>query len=77
MNCALPMSLFQREEQVMKNEVELPVDGRIISIPVTPTVKAYFNSQFKTNTPLRKQRYTTLINLIRAAYKKGLQDAGK
>ena len=57
------------------SEIRLNVDQKTVSIPVTAAVKAYFNEQFKTNTPTQKKRRTTMMNILRDAYKKGLQDA--
>lgn len=57
------------------SEIELKVNGRIVSIPVRPDVKAYFNEQFKSNTPNQQKRRTTMMNILRNAYEKGLQDA--
>ena len=54
----------------------LSVDGKRIAIPVEENVFTHFNEQFvrKSPTPLQKRKYTTVKNMILAAYKKGIAD---
>lgn len=57
--------------------IHLDVDDRRVSIPVSADVKAYFNEQFKTNTENQQKRHRTVMNLLRAAYKKGFRDGAE
>lgn len=54
----------------------LRVGEKKIAIPVDENVFTYFNEQFvrKNPTPLQKKKYTTVKNMILAAYKKGIAD---
>jgi predicted metal-dependent hydrolase len=53
--------------------INLPVDGQTVKITVPKEVKAHFTNQFVRANPskLQKQKYTTLMSLLRAAYKAG------
>ncbi len=57
--------------------VELRMNGRVVRTWVKPEVKAYFNEQFVRGNPsvFQKKRYVTIMNLMRAAYEVGRQDA--
>jgi hypothetical protein len=57
--------------------ITFDLDGRRVSVPVDAEVKAYFDSQFVRSNPTSQQRkrFSTLMNLLRAAYRKGLDDA--
>lgn len=53
--------------------VEIFIDDKKVRISVPPEVKAYFNAQFVRDKPskLQRQKYTTLMTLLRAAYRAG------
>jgi hypothetical protein len=59
--------------------IKLNVNGKDISIPVDEAVNAYFYAQFwrENPTPLQKKRFATLMNVLRAAYLKGVSDGKK
>ena len=59
--------------------IRLNIDDQSVEIPVTPEIKTHFFEQFwrKNPTPLQKRRFATVMNLVRAAYRKGLRDASK
>lgn len=59
-----------------QRHIRLEINSRIVSVPVPDDVYAYWHEQFvRTNpTPAQRQRYTTLLNLLRAAYGKGQKD---
>ena len=59
--------------------IRFELDGKVIRVPIDATIKAYFDSQFVRPNPTsqQRQRFGTLMNLLRAAYKKGLADGGK
>lgn len=55
----------------------LSVDGHEVTIPVDEALFAHYHDQFyreNGGTPQQKKRFATLMNLMRAAYKKGLAD---
>ena len=58
--------------------VNFDLDGKHIRIPVDEDVKAYFNDQFVRPKPtkLQSKRFATVMNILRAAYRKGLEDGG-
>jgi len=58
---------------------KLNVDGRDVTIPVDEAVFAHYMNQFYRETPTapQKQRFSTLLNLMRAAYKKGFAEGKK
>jgi hypothetical protein len=57
-------------------DFHLSIDDRMVSIPVPEDIFTHAKNQFldKRNTPDQKNRNATLRNLMRAAYKKGLED---
>ncbi len=59
--------------------IHVIIDDRKIEIPVAPEVRAHWEEQFfRANpTPPQKKRWATLMNVVRAAYKKGRDDAAK
>jgi hypothetical protein len=59
-----------------KKHIRVNIDGRQVVIPVDAAVHAYWNEQFlrENPTPMQKKRFTTLMNVIRSAYLKGVQD---
>lgn len=54
----------------------MDVDGRRIAIPVSTEIKARFDEQFwrEKLSDQQSKRLATLLNIARAAYKKGLLD---
>jgi hypothetical protein len=62
-----------------KRFIRLNVDGEDVRIPVDNEVYAYWQQQFVRPNPTRqqRQRFATLINVVRAAYEKGREDATK
>ena len=59
--------------------IRVNVDGVNVDIPVEEDVYAYFNEQFRRNNPtaIQKRKFTTIKNLLRAAYLKGVEDGQK
>jgi hypothetical protein len=57
----------------------LEINNRIIPIPVPNDVCAYWREQFVRQRPTsaQRQRFTTLMNVLRAAYIKGREDGEK
>ncbi len=57
--------------------IEVNIDEKPVRIPVTAEVKAYFKEQFvrQNPTPAQRKKFATVMNLLRAAYKKGKEDA--
>jgi hypothetical protein len=55
-----------------KATINFDLDGRKVSVPIDAEVKAYFNSQFvrPNPTPEQRKRFSTVMNLLRAAYLK-------
>ena len=49
------------------------IGDQTIRIPIDAELKANFHNQFKKNTEDQMKRYTTLTNLVRAAYRAGLK----
>jgi hypothetical protein len=66
----------QRSIAPPQRHIRLEIDSRIISVPVPDDIYAYWHEQFvrPNPTPTQKKRYTTLMNLLRAAYTKGQKD---
>lgn len=56
--------------------VHFDLDGTKVEIPVGDDVKAYFDAQFLRDSPTKqqRQRFGTVMSLLRAAYRKGLED---
>lgn len=61
-----------------KKNIHVDVDGRRILIPVSEELYANWQNQFvRSNpTPQQKKRFLTFMNVLRAAYQKGLEDGG-
>jgi len=59
-----------------KKTIRINVDGRDVGIPVDDSIYAYWKEQFFRNnpTPQQKKRFATMMNVVRAAYIKGLVD---
>ena len=62
-----------------KKKVKLNVNGVDITIHVPEALFAHYQNQFVRQYPTEKQRnmFATLMSLMRAAYLKGCEDAGK
>jgi len=60
-----------------KRAIKVTVNDRTVEIPVSDEIWTYANEQFfqKANTAQQKRRLATLMNIVRAAYLKGLADA--
>lgn len=56
--------------------ITLNLDEKRIKIPVSKEVETYFKEQFvrPNPTPHQRKRFTTVMNLLRAAYQKGRAD---
>jgi hypothetical protein len=56
--------------------IYIMVEQRQVAIPVSTAVKAYWNEQFcrKKLTDLQSKRLRTFKNIVRAAYKQGVED---
>jgi len=69
--------MTKKDDAGRPKSIRLTVDGADVRIPVDGTVYAYWDQQYVRTNPTRhqKQRYATLTNLLRAAYKKGREDA--
>jgi hypothetical protein len=62
-----------------KKRVDLKIDDRLVSIPVDADLYAYFKTGFVRQNPSTKQKseYATLMGLMVAAYRKGIEDGKK
>jgi hypothetical protein len=60
-------------------DFRLLVNGQEITVPVDEALFAHYTNQFSRKQPSERQqqRYSTLYNLMRAAYKKGVADGKK
>lgn len=58
---------------------KLKVDDQTITIPVDEAIFTNYQNQFYRENPTveQKKKFTTLMNLMRAAYKQGLRDGKK
>ena len=68
-----------RFDQSKQSYLKLRVDGQELKIPVAPETRAYFQKEFVRENPskLQREKYTTVMKLMVAAYKQGVVDAGK
>ena len=59
-----------------KKQFRLYIDDSVVNIPVDEALFAHYMNQFyrEKPTPDQKKRLTTLLNLMRAAYTKGVAD---
>jgi hypothetical protein len=59
-----------------KATIVFNLDGKKVRIPIDAEIKAYFNEQFVREKPsaLQRKRFSTVMNLLRAAYLQGLSD---
>jgi hypothetical protein len=78
---AITIKKVERYEETIveidkKRLIRLRIDDKTVLIPIDDDIYAYFNQQFVRPKPsaLQKQKYTTIMNLLRAAYFKGLDD---
>jgi hypothetical protein len=62
-----------------KKNIRVNIDGTDVHIPVDEGVHAYFHQQFlrQNPTPLQRKRFATIMNVLRAAYLKGVSDGEK
>lgn len=62
-----------------KTDIRINIDGRDIRIPVDSAIFAYFREQFlrENPTPQQRRRFSTIMNIARAAYQKGYSDASR
>lgn len=62
-----------------KSSIHFELNGNKIDVPIDAEVKAYFNSQFVRDSPSKQQRqkFSTIMNLMRAAYIQGFEDGKK
>ena len=58
-------------------DIRIEVYDKTVLIPVAESIYTFWREQFlkKTNTQQQKDRFTTMMNVVRAAYLKGLEDA--
>jgi len=58
--------------------IRITINDRNIMIPVSEAVYAYWDEQFVRPNPTapQRKRYATLMNVVKAAYVKGLEDGG-
>ncbi len=58
--------------------IRITINDRTIMIPVSEAVYAYWNEQFIRPNPTahQRKRLATLMNIVKAAYVKGLEDGG-
>ena len=56
-----------------KRDIRVEIDGEFVKIPVSAEVYAYWHDQFirPNPTPQQRKRFSTLMNVVRAAYKEG------
>ncbi len=61
-----------------RSSMQVKVDERVVTIPIPTAVKTAFTIQFVRPNPSKPQRekYQTIMQLVAAAYLRGLQDGG-
>lgn len=54
--------------------IRVEIDGETVKIPISEEIYAYWHSQFvrPNPTPQQRKRFTTLMSVVRAAYKEGV-----
>lgn len=59
-----------------KKSIRINVDGQNVNIPVDEQIYAYFNEQFLRPNPtnIQRKRFATIMNVLRSAYLKGVND---
>ena len=62
-----------------KNRIRVNINGLDVHIPADQGVYAYFHEQFSRAQPteLQRKKFATIMNLLRAAYLKGVSDGEK
>lgn len=62
-----------------KKSFAIDINGKRVSIPINESLFANYLNQFSRPNPTlqQRQRFSTLMNLIRAAYTQGLIDGSK
>ena len=62
-----------------QKSIRVTIDDADVRIPVDEAVYAYWQEQFvrKNPTPQQRKRFATFMNVVRAAYKKGVADGAK
>ncbi len=62
-----------------KKSIRINVDGQNVNIPVDEQIYAYFNEQFLRPNPtnIQRKRFATIMNILRSAYLKGVNDGRK
>lgn len=77
-DCRISVAEFTFSDGRKKN-VRINIDGRDVGIPVDSEIFAYFRAQFLRDnpTPQQRQRFSTIMNVTRAAYQKGYADGKK
>lgn len=62
-----------------KKDIKINIDGRDVHIPVDSAIFACSREQFlRTNPPPnQRRRFSTVMNVTRAAYQKGYADAAR
>jgi len=62
-----------------KKSIRINVDGQNVNIPVDEQIYAYFNEQFLRPNPtnIQRKRFVTIMNVLRSAYLKGVDDGRK
>ena len=58
-------------------KIIITIDDKKVSITVPVEIKAFFDTQFSRPNPtgIQKQKYATIMNLMKAAYLQGKTDA--
>jgi hypothetical protein len=61
-----------------QHHIRVEIEGEDVRIPVSGEVFAYWQEQFvrPNPPPQQRKRFSTLMNVVRAAYKEGLKRSG-
>ena len=61
---------------IYQRSIRVPINKRIVSIPVPDDIYAYWHEQFVRQNPTvaQRKRFKTLLNVLRAAYLTGRSD---
>lgn len=61
-----------------ERKIRVEIDGETVQIPVSTEIYAYWQEQFVRPNPTAQQRkrFSTLMNIVRAAFKEGQKHAG-
>lgn len=73
------MAIRSLSAPTRQHYIRVEINNSIVSIPVPDDVYAYWHEQFVRQhpTPAQRKRFTTLMNVVRAAYIKGHRDGEK